>query len=248
MAGRRLDRVRRTGTIAAVTGVPANSGGGVGGDGHRARALAAVLVVTARFAAGYGAGGRLIAPAAGAALRAGEVVTVRWTPVDRGVEEFELLLSLDGGLTFPLRLTEMLDPGSTSYVWHVPNLPSGAARLRLRVGVEGRELLLPPGPEFTVAGDAAAPIERLTYRRGEWWPTEGVASEPHAVDVEPRWTEGGAGGEGAIAAAAISPPPPDLGAAQATTPAGRDGPRAGRARPASAVNGLSASISLPKRE
>ncbi len=216
--------------------------------GRRVCVLAAALAVTARLAAGYGAGGRLVGPAAGAALRAGGVVTVRWTPVARSVEEFELLLSLDGGLTFPLRLTEMLDPRSTSYVWRVPNLPSGTARLRLRVGVEGRELLLAPGPEFTVAGDAGAPTERLTYRRGEWWPTEGVASEPHAVAVEPRWTEGGTDGAGAVAAAAIPPQPPDLGAVQAAIPAGRDGPRAGRERPASAVRGLPAALAIPKRE
>ncbi len=231
-----------------MNGIRATSRGGAGRIGQRARVLAVALAVTARLAAGYGAGGRLVAPAAGAALRAGEVVTVRWTPVDRGVDEFELLLSLDGGLTFPLRLTEMLDPRSTSYAWRVPNLPGGAARLRLRVGVDERELLLPPGPEFTVAGDAAAPTERLTYRRGEWWPTAGVASDPRAVGVEPRWTEGGAGGEGAVAAAAVPPQPPDLGAVQAATPAGRDGPRAGRERPASSVSGLPASLSFPKRE
>ncbi len=231
-----------------MNGIRATSRGGAGRIGQRARVLAVALAVTARLAAGNGAGGRLVAPAAGASLRAGGVVTVRWTPVDRGVEEFELLLSLDGGLTFPLRLTEMLNPQSTSYVWHVPNLPSRAARLRLRVGVEGRELLLPPGPEFTVAGDAGAPTERLTYRRGEWWPTEGVASEPHAVDVEPRWTGGGTSGEGAVGAAAIPPQPPDLGAAQATTPAGRVNPRAGRTQPTSAVSGSFVSMSLPKRE
>ena len=216
--------------------------------GRRVCVLAAALAVTARLAAGYGAGGQLVAPAAGAALPAGGIVTVRWTPVDRGAEEFELLLSLDGGRTFPLRLTEMLDPRSTSYVWHVPNLPSGTARLRLRVGVEGRELLLAPGPEFTVAGDAVAPTERLTYRRGEWWPTEGVASEPRAVAVEPRWTEGGTVGEGAVTAAAIPPQPPGLGAVQAAIPAGCDGPRAGRERPACAVRGLPAALALPKRE
>ncbi len=116
--------------------------------------------------------GRLLAPA-GAAVRAGGIVEVRWTALPAGVDEFELLLSVDDGRRFEIRLTEQLDPGVGLYSWRVPNLPSGRARLRLRFGIEGREIEGPPGPPFTIVGDETIPAAGLEHRRGEWWPVAG---------------------------------------------------------------------------
>jgi len=93
------------------------------------------------------------------------------------------------GGPFPLRLTEMLDPELTSYSWRVPNLPTDAACLRLRVGEDDDEVMLRPGPVFELASDSKAPIGRITFQYGEWWPTEGIAVEPHDVEVEPWWSD-----------------------------------------------------------
>jgi len=105
------------------------------------------------------------------------------------VDEFELLLSIDGGRTFPLRLTGMLDPCSTSYAWRVPNLPTAAACLRMRAGEEREEVLLRSGPLFELAGDTRATTGKFTFQSGEWWPTESVAIAPREVEVGPSISE-----------------------------------------------------------
>ena len=48
-------------------------------------------------------------PAEGASLHEGEIVRIRWSGVPADAEEIELLLSVDGGRHFSLRLTDKLD-------------------------------------------------------------------------------------------------------------------------------------------
>jgi hypothetical protein len=91
------------------------------------------------------------------------------------VHEMELVLSLDGGRTFPIRLTRDLAPETRAILWRVPSFPTRAARIALRVG-EGQE----PGDErlelvgelFEIVGEAdeagvfaSEPVHRV---RGEW--------------------------------------------------------------------------------
>ena len=83
--------------------------------------------------------GRVVIKGERPTFRAGEVVTLRWTSLPPETEEFELLLSLDGGRQF-IRLTEMQEPDLESLEWRVPNLPSSDAHLRLRVGLNGEEI------------------------------------------------------------------------------------------------------------
>ncbi len=64
--------------------------------------LAASLLATSAAAAEPVA---FSSPRAGASLRAGDEVEVRWTGVPSDAEEMELLLSLDGGKRIALRLT-----------------------------------------------------------------------------------------------------------------------------------------------
>lgn len=210
-------------------------------------ALVAVLAFASPAAAERNAGGELLLPAAGAVVRGGEVVKVTWAPVPPDVEEFELLLSLDGGKTFQLRLTAMLDPRLTSYIWHVPNLPTGAACLRLRVGVDGHEEMLQPGPSFRLLANASVPVERITFQDGEWWPTEGVAVGPHEVEIEPAWSDEEPRGDGAVTAA---PPPqrPEVSAAQAVTSADHHNLLSNRSCPPAPVRKDRAATSFPKRE
>ena len=129
------------------------------------------------------------APSAGATLTAGSTIDVRWATSAAELErdeadEAELVLSLDGGDTFQVRISSELSPHATSYRWRVPSLPTRSARLALRVGdghdgTHERILLL--GPEFAIASESPEP-EILPRGSAEWW-TEQAISESNLGDL-----------------------------------------------------------------
>jgi hypothetical protein len=105
-------------------------------------------------------------------------------------DEGELVLSLDGGATFVLRVSPEHDL-SARLTFQVPNLPSAAARLALRVGADGRdERIVAVSEPFVIAESREAPLEELHFVRGEpatreaadgrarELPTSGLASLP----------------------------------------------------------------------
>ncbi|HTS03720.1 MAG TPA: hypothetical protein VMN04_14460 [Thermoanaerobaculia bacterium] len=120
------------------------------------------------------------APAAGEVLRAGQLVEVSWRGVPAGTEELEILLSLDDGETFPVRLTEKLDGDEKSILWRVPNLAAGRARLLIRYESDGAETPGEKGPAFRIEGDPALRLDSPRRRAGELWLD---ASFPGAPDV-----------------------------------------------------------------
>jgi hypothetical protein len=81
---------------------------------------------------------RLISPRAGEVLNPGQVVRVEWTAnfpdVDLTMCETEVLLSLDGGRTIYMLLTEQRNPKVQYFDWTVPNTPTNAAVLDIRFG------------------------------------------------------------------------------------------------------------------
>ena len=81
---------------------------------------------------------KLISPRAGQVLTPGQVVRVEWTAdfpdVDLTMCETEVLLSLDGGKTIYLLLTEQRNPKIHYFDWTVPNTPTNAAVLDIRFG------------------------------------------------------------------------------------------------------------------
>jgi hypothetical protein len=93
----------------------------------------------------------------------------------RDVEEFELLLSLDDGRTWPVRASRDLEAGERVIRWRVPNLPAASARLRLRFERGGREIEGPASAAFRIAG-GDGPQELRTFHEGNWW--EGFESLP----------------------------------------------------------------------
>jgi hypothetical protein len=115
-------------------------------------------------------------------FRAGDVVNLQWTPLPPEAEEFELLLSLDGGRHF-VRLTEMQGPGARTLEWRVPNLPSGDARLRLRMGRMGEEIELELSAPFTIVGSEDKPVAGVSFREGEWWTSQVVLVVPPDVQT-----------------------------------------------------------------
>ncbi|MFZ5788650.1 MAG: hypothetical protein ACOY3Y_19610 [Acidobacteriota bacterium] len=145
--------------------------------------LLGVIAATtaARSAPGYG--GKILSPSGGQLVTAGEVVVVCWSALAPDVDEMELMLSLDGGRAYALRLTPQLDPERLSFHWLVPNLPTEHARLRVRYGRHGEENDAEAGGVFGIKG-ASIPAAVVRYHSGEWWtgahaPHVAGALEPH---------------------------------------------------------------------
>jgi hypothetical protein len=127
-------------------------------------------------------------PPEGARLEPGTVVRVAWSLGEIGARDFdemELVLSLDGGRSFPLRLTRDISPDAESVRWRVPKLPSAHARLALRVGCgerEESENVRLVGGEFTILAGSNDPLEELRRVRGEWRTREAAGSAGDAVE------------------------------------------------------------------
>lgn len=146
-------------------------------------AQAVVLAFAAVAAAGQASGwtaeyGTVLTPERGTRLTPGQAVSLRWTSLPPDVDEFEILLSLDGGRHFPVRLTPQLDPSLGVLDWTVPNLPTQWARLRLRWGHGGEEHDGPEGPVFSIATIDGHPMQTTWFRDGEWWLTHPGVPEP----------------------------------------------------------------------
>jgi hypothetical protein len=81
---------------------------------------------------------RLISPRAGGVLVPGQVVRIAWTAnfpdVDLAMCETEVLLSLDGGKTTYMLVTEQRNPKVQYFDWIVPNAPTNTAVLNIRFG------------------------------------------------------------------------------------------------------------------
>ncbi len=108
-------------------------------------------------------------PAASSRLPAGSTQTILLDPSSPGAQERELVLSLDGGRTFPLRLTATIGPDDRSASWRVPALPAEHAVLALREGGDGlEEEIVATGNEFNIVPEPGVPAEELSYRDGEW--------------------------------------------------------------------------------
>jgi len=144
--------------------------------------LAALLVILAGAAVPARAlaeSGPRLASLAHLSVHAGQRVEIRWTSGGE-TGELEILLSLDGGRHYPLRISPELDARAGRYVWRVPNLASREARLELRFESERGERTSEPGEPFVIEADADRPAERAQVAEGAWW--QGL-DEPRAADA-----------------------------------------------------------------
>jgi hypothetical protein len=176
-------------------------------------ALLFALGSTLAFGAAAAAAPVVSLPANGAAaLVPGQTVEVRWSGLPAGVEEMELLLSLDGGRHFPVRITPDLDADHGSYAWQVPHLPSGAARLALRIRLDGREVIAGRSPLFRIAaGDRASrPVAARRRRDGDLWlgDLDGAGDALGASGFEAGEPRHRLAAGPPAAAASVPPPPP----------------------------------------
>lgn len=158
-------------------------------------------------------------PGRGETLVPGSTVEIRWTASceseaadgDREEDESELVLSLDGGMTFPIRVSTELSPCASRFAWHVPALASSQARLGWRTGEgerEDEERIQIVSEPFAILPDPTSEAEALYPRGAEWWTPEPPA--PLGAEDAVRPTLGG--NASTLVAAAVSteigPPSP----------------------------------------
>jgi len=146
------------------------------------RLLVGVVCGLAAAAASRGQALRFLQPASGARFGPGTPVSVSWSAglaAEPDVAEMELVLSLDGGASFPLRVTQTLSPDARSYSWRVPALPTAHARLALRSGRGGEketEVIRTESAEFVIVAGPEASLEEIFRVRGEWRTREALES------------------------------------------------------------------------
>ena len=155
-----------------------------------------------------------------ASVTAGEVVELRWEGVPPEVEELELVLSLDGGRSYTVRLCPELDGRTRSFAWTVPDLPAEQARLMLRVGGQEGERLGALSRPFRITHAEGAPRPDLAFHEGTMWTGFEAPAGPLPAALAPRGPsldEGAAAGPGALPEDGAQPVPPLRLLAPATT-------------------------------
>jgi len=141
-------------------------------------AWAAFWATPTCFAEQEGPAVRLVSPRAGATLVAGTTAELEWTPLATflnlpEVEEWEAFLSLDGGKTYPVRITPHLDQDLRRVRWQVPDLPTPDASILLRFGDEHRETAVEIPVRFSIAASPVSsdpgtlPLARRVSASGE---------------------------------------------------------------------------------
>jgi hypothetical protein len=111
---------------------------------------------------------RLVEPANHAEVVAGSSVSIEWdaASIPAGVEEWEAFLSVDGGKTYPIRITPHLDASIRRFNWTVPSLPGADVSILLRFGDEREEVEFPFSGRVRITGAVprAAFRERASIR------------------------------------------------------------------------------------
>src|SRR5262249_57897379 len=140
-----------------------------------------LALILASAASARAASREFTAPASGDRLEPGSLVAVNWSldRVGREDNEMELILSLDGGATFPVRVTPDMDPTTRHVIWRVPYLPTHEARLAIRTGSEGEpseETIQMVGPVFSIIASGQSALEELFRVRSDWRTREALGS------------------------------------------------------------------------
>lgn len=148
---------------------------------------------------------RLIEPVEHAEVVAGSTVPIAWDAarIPAGVEEWEAFLSVDGGKTYPIRITPHLDASIHRFNWTVPSLPGADISILLRFGDEREEVEFPFAGRMHITGT----VPRATFREPasirsamqddhgrtltEWVEGSRQGADLHQVGVDDSWLVGG---------------------------------------------------------
>jgi len=163
-----------------------------------------LLLLSLAFLAALAASGRpafaasapqLTAPRAGAELTAGALAAVAWEDPPPDAVEWEAFLSMDGGRTYPVRITPHLDLSIRRFTFQVPAFPTRDARILLRFGDERREVEVETPQRFAILPGAFQAEETL-------WPASLRKALSPGEKARPRdsgvvvWMEGARDGSG----------------------------------------------------
>jgi hypothetical protein len=134
---------------------------------------------------------RLVAPRTGDMLAAGSAAEIEWAPLSSfqklsKAEEWEAFLSLDGGKTYPVRITPHLDQDLRRVRFQVPPVPTADARLLLRFGDERRETAVELPQRFSIV---PSPFQERAFALASLAPERGEAALP-GQDGVVAWVEG----------------------------------------------------------
>lgn len=144
---------------------------------------------------------RQVSPAQGSVLIGGRIADLRWDELAafsrlEEVEEWEAFLSVDGGRSYPFRITPHLDHDVRALRWRVPAVATTDARLLFRFGTEGRdgevEIGYAPPVRFRILVEPSA-VEPITLARTS--ATRGEAALPGQQGVL-SWVAGSRRGTG----------------------------------------------------
>jgi hypothetical protein len=133
---------------------------------------------------------RLIEPAEHVDLVAGSTVSIAWEARNQpaAVEEWEAFLSINGGRTYPIRLTPHLDVTIQRFTWTVPSLPGAEASLLLRFGDEQRERRFVFPARMRIKG--AMPFDLLRFEASAEAALLGGQEEDDHGEKLVEWVEG----------------------------------------------------------
>lgn len=204
----------------------------------------------------------LTAPRQGTAWLPGATAEVAWKTVGSGfagleapVEEWEAFVSVDGGLSYPFRVTPHLDIDLTRFRFPVPPVASDDVRVLLRFGNERREVGFEMPQRFSIAEPGALAALRRILPRAAVGVGRGEAARPGEPGVV-MWVEGSRRGgdvrlrtatdaSGGWRRAALAVPPPSL----PLVPPKREGQGAPQPEPAAARQQLprSTEVAAPLR-
>jgi hypothetical protein len=163
--------------------------------------LLALISAGAANAAERAFGVHLVEPAEHVEVLAGSTVPIVWEAgnVPAGIEEWEAFVSIDGGKTYPVRITPHLDAGIHRFNWIVPSLPGADLSILLRFGDEREEVEFPFARRVRISGTIAGETLRSTrfVQRAaeddhgrlltEWVEGSREGSGLHHVVVDARW-------------------------------------------------------------
>ena len=152
----------------------------------RIRILGAAALLAAGLwpASASAQSGAFVSSPAGGRVRASEVVPLSWSldaAATRARDEMELVLSLDDGATFPIRVVARLTPSDAGVDWRVPALPTEHARLALRAGQDAAaetEDIVAVSDAFAIAASRSESLERLYAVADEWRTQDALEGAP----------------------------------------------------------------------
>ncbi len=191
---------------------------------------------------------RLLAPAGGQVLRGGGEATLAWEPagpLDPAIEEWEAFLSVDGGASYPVRITPHLDLDLRRVSFPVPRLPSADVRILLRLGDERDEVPVVVPVRFAISGGAGPLLSGASI-------TLAVGERPRPDDLGVvAWVAGSRRGEH-LEIVVAAPPARGLGgvhvpAGAHTAAAAESGSEVHRPVPPAPRSGLGSRPAAPSR-